>query len=154
MKRFYYYITCLSFCAFAQQPNATAKAYRAYTLNEKNIVRLNKSEKDSIQYLIPIKQLLLDAVTYFSPYVSDLNTLNKVEFKYNIDNYYLIFSNQTQTIVSLLHKTYRPNIEAPFFILGSHHYLLSDTTALYYPTIQNNSSDTLTYKYKYIDTKK
>ncbi|MDR2221919.1 MAG: hypothetical protein LBE34_04170 [Flavobacteriaceae bacterium] len=123
--------------AFTQNSSIYSSAYRPYSLNEKNLIRINTQEQDSIQYLIPYKDLLKETTTYFKAYIPSLLPFKEIEIIENQNHYYLVQHNKTHTVISYLHPTIRPDItDAIFLILGSNHCIVPINHPLCYPGLQ------------------
>lgn len=157
IKRLKLHWFCIILCSslvYAQKTYTTSDIYRTYFLNEKNLFRVNKGEKDSIQYLIPLKQLPKEATTYYQQFVPDLEPINTTHLISYKKEYYLIQSNRKQTIVSILHKTYRPDIDAPFYILGTNHCIIPKGASMCYPTLKQGQCSEATINCKSLNTKR
>jgi hypothetical protein len=134
---FLWYSIMLSIPVLSQKKYTYSSAYRPYTLNEKNLIRLNTETHDSIQYLIPYKDFLKETTSYFNKHISQLSPITKIEVINKQDHYYLVQYSNTQTIISYLHATIRPTIQQAFFlVLGSNHCIIPSQQPLCYPNLQ------------------
>lgn len=129
----------ISTVCFAQKNSSTA--YRPYAINEKNLAKIPKITTDSLfQYSLLIKeQDLKNELTDYFKAVTDLSeTIKKVEIIIQNNMYFLksIYDNQS-VLLTLLHLTEIPGIDAYFLILGSSNCFTPAGYELCFPSINH-----------------
>lgn len=139
MKLCILFFLWISAVCFAQKNSSTA--YRPYTINEKNLAKIPKITTDSLfQYSLLIKeQDLKNELTDYFKTVTDLSeTIKKVEIIIQNNRYFLksIYDNQS-VLLTLLHLTEIPGIDAYFLILGSSNCLTPASYGLCFPSINH-----------------
>lgn len=154
LKTLWLCIILYSSLVFAQKSYTTSDVYRTYSINEKNIFRVNKGAKDSIQYLIPLKQLAKEATTYYQEFIPDLDPIITIQTIPYENTFYLVQSTKKLSIVSVLHKTHRLDLDTPFYILGTNHCIVPKGTHLCYPTLAQGQCKELSINCISFNTKK